>query len=96
MLSFPWILYELFLWIFKFFFLISEYSPTSNSNINTVVTDMNNVESSIDSDSSKEVYNIINNNNRNSVVNNNNSIDGENKNINISDSENNNVSLLII
>ena len=51
------------------FFLISKYCPISNSNVNTVITNMNNVESSTDSDSSNEVYNI-NNNNRNNIVNN--------------------------
>jgi len=53
----------------KIFFLISKYCPISNSNVNTVITNMNNVESSTDSDSSNEVYNI-NNNNRNNIVNN--------------------------
>jgi hypothetical protein len=70
-------------------FFITKYCPISNSNISTVVTDMNNIKSSTDSDSSNEVYNINNNNNSN-VVNNSNSIDSEyrniNRNISISDS----------
>ena len=56
------ILYE------KFFFVISKYCPVSNSNVNTIVTDINNVESSTDSDSSNKVYNVNNNNNSNNVV----------------------------
>ena len=69
-------------------FSISKYCPISNSNVNTVVTDINNVESNTDSDNSNEIYNYTNSN---SVVNNSNSIDSENRNINISDSENNNI-----
>ena len=38
--------------------------------ISIAITDMKNVESSIDSDNSNEVYNINNNNNRNNIVNN--------------------------
>jgi len=34
------------------------YCPISNSNVNTVISYMNNIESSTDSDSRKEVYNI--------------------------------------
>ena len=34
----------------KNFLLISKYCPISNSSVNTVTTDMNNMESSIDSD----------------------------------------------
>jgi hypothetical protein len=58
----------------------------------SVVIDINNVESITDSDNSKEVYSINNNNhnNSNNIVNNSNNIDCENKNINISDSEDNN------
>ena len=37
------------------------------------------------------IYNIINNSNRNNFANNSSSIDSENRNINISDSENNNI-----
>ena len=44
------ILYE------KFFFINSKYCPTSNGNVDTVITDMNNKESSTDSDSSNKVY----------------------------------------
>jgi len=69
-------------------FSISKYCPISNSNVNTVFTDINNVESNSDSDNSNEIYNY---NNSNSVVNNSNSIDSANRNINISDSENNNI-----
>jgi len=74
-------------------FVISKYGPTSNSNVNTVVTDIHIVDSSFDSDSSNEVYNLNNNiyNNSNSAVNNSNSIDSENRNINISDSINNSI-----
>jgi len=75
----------------KKFFIIIKYCLISNSNVSTVVTDMNNVESSTDSDSRNEVYKINYNNIMNSVVINSNSIDSENKNINISDSENNGI-----
>ena len=63
--------------LFENFYIITKYCPISNSNVNTVVTDMNNIESSTDSDCSNKVYNI--NNNSNSVVNNSNSIDSEKK-----------------
>jgi len=46
------------LWLIK-------YCPISNSNVDTVVTYMNNVESSTDSDSSNKVHNNNNNNNNN-------------------------------
>jgi len=62
-----------------------------NSNVSIDVTNLNNIESSTDSDSSNKV-NIINKisyNKRNSVVINNNCIDSENGDINISDSKNN-------
>jgi len=59
--------------------------------VNTVVTDINNEESSTDSDSSNEVYNINFYNNRNNIVNNISIIDSENRTINISDSENNSI-----
>jgi len=36
------------------FFIISKYCPISNINVNIVVTDMNNIESSTDSDSGNE------------------------------------------
>jgi len=39
---------------FEKFFIISKYCPISNSNKNAVIRDMNNVESSTDSDSSNE------------------------------------------
>jgi len=55
---------------------------------------MNNIESSIDSESSNEVYNINNNNYNNSnnaVNNNNNNIDSENRNYNFSQCENNSI-----
>jgi len=70
-------------------FVISKYWPISNSNVNTTVTDMNNLESS--SNCSNEEYSINNNINRNNIVNNSNDIDSENRNINISDSENNSI-----
>ena len=66
---------------FIIFYIISKYCPISNSNVDTVITDMNNIELSFDSDSSNEVYNI--NNSRNS--------DSENRIINISNSENYNI-----
>jgi len=59
-------------------------------------TDMNNIESSTDSDCSNEVYNINNNNNRNNIVNNSSSIDSENRNYSINNSENNIISKVII
>ena len=40
----------------NFFFINSKYCPTSNGNVDTVITDMNNKESSTDSDSSNKVY----------------------------------------
>jgi len=55
--------------LYEKFFIISKYCPISKSIVNIVVTDMNNIESSTDSDSSNEVYNINNNNNRNNIVN---------------------------
>jgi len=75
----------------KKFFLISKYCPILNSNVNTVVTDMNNIELSIDSDSSKEGYYINSNSSRNNIVTNSNNIDNKNKNIKISNSENNSI-----
>ncbi|KAG4102570.1 hypothetical protein H8356DRAFT_1324470 [Neocallimastix lanati (nom. inval.)] len=68
--------------LYEKFYIISKYYPTSNSNVNTVITDMNNIELSSDSDSSNEVYNI---NNINNIVNNSRNSDIENRNINISD-----------
>ena len=50
---------------------------------------MNNIESNTDSDSSNEVYNIKNNNNRNNIANYSRISEREKRNINISDSENN-------
>ena len=50
--------------LYEKLFIISKYCPISSNNINTVITDMNNEESSVDSDSSNEVYNINNNNNK--------------------------------
>jgi len=52
------------------FFVISKYCPISNSNLSTVITDINNIESNTNSDNSIEEYNINNNNNRNNIVNN--------------------------
>jgi len=52
---------------------------------------MNNTELSSDSDSSNEVYNINNSNDRNNIVNNNRNSDNENRIINISNSENYNI-----
>ena len=78
--------------LYEKLFAITKYYPISNSNVNTVVTDINNIESSTDSDSSNEVYKINNNNNnRNNIINNCNSIESKNRDFNISDSENNSV-----
>ena len=77
--------------LLKKFCIISKYCPTSNSNVNTVITDMNNIEFSSDSDRSNEVYNINNNINRNNIVNNSSFSDSVNRNINISNSENNSI-----
>jgi len=52
---------------------------------------MNNLDSSTDSDSGNEIYNISNNNSRNSVVNNSRISDSENRNINISDRKNSSI-----
>ncbi|KAG4100101.1 hypothetical protein H8356DRAFT_1422948 [Neocallimastix lanati (nom. inval.)] len=57
----------------------------------TVITDMNNIELSSDSDSSNKVYNINKNNNRNNIVNNSRNSDSGNSIINISNSENYNI-----
>ena len=75
--------------LYEKFYIISKYCPISNSNVNTVITNMNNIESSTDSDSSNKLYNINNNNNKNNIVNNNRISDS--KNINIIDCENNSV-----
>jgi hypothetical protein len=77
--------------LYEIFYIISKYCPISNSNVDTIITDMNNIELSSDSDSSNEVYNINNINNRNNIVNNNRNSDSEYKNINISDNENFNI-----
>ena len=71
----------------EIFYIISKYRPISNSNVDTVITDRNNIELSSDSDSSNEGYNINNINNRNNIVNS----DSENRIINISNSKNYNI-----
>jgi len=72
----------------KNFFIFIKYSPISNRNVNTVIRNMNNIESN----SSDEMHNINNDYYNNSVINkNNNSIDSENRIINISDSKNNTI-----
>ena len=71
--------------LYEIFYIIYKYCPISNSNVDTAITDMNNIELSSDSDSSNEVYNI------NNIVNNSRNSDIENRNINISDSENYNI-----
>ena len=76
--------------LYEKYFKISKYCPISNSNVNTVITDMNNIESSTNSYNSNEVYNI-NNNKRNNIFNNRRISDSENININISDNENDSV-----
>jgi hypothetical protein len=48
----------------KKFFVITKYFPISNRNVNTVVTDKNNIELNINFDSSNEKYNINNDKNR--------------------------------
>jgi len=77
--------------LYEKFYIISKYCPISNSNEDTVITDMNNIELNSDSDSSNEVYNINNINNRSNIVNNRIISYSENRNINISDSENYNI-----
>jgi len=77
--------------LYEIFYIISKYCSLSNSNVDTVITDMNNIEQSSDSDSSNEVYNINNINIRNNIVNNSRNCDSGNRNINISDSENYNI-----
>jgi len=72
--------------LYEKFYIISKYCPISNSNEDTVITDMNNIELNSDSDSSNEVYNINNINNRNNMVNNSRNSDSENRIINISNS----------
>ena len=75
--------------LYEIFYIISKNCPISNSNVDTVITDMNNIELSSDSDSSNEVYNIINIiYNRNDIVNNSRNSDIENRIISISNSEN--------
>ena len=82
--------------LYEIFYIISKYCPISNSNVDTVITDMNNIELSSDSDSSNEVYNIININNRNNIINNSRNSDSENRNINISDNENYNIVISLL
>ena len=69
--------------LYEIFYIISKYCPISNSNVDTVITYMNNIELSSDSDPSNEVYNINNINNRNNIVNNSRNGDSENYNIEI-------------
>jgi len=45
--------------LYEKFYIISKYCPISKSNVDTVITDMNNIELSSDSDSSNEVYIIL-------------------------------------
>ena len=77
--------------LYEIFYIITIYCPISNSNVDTVITDMNNIELSSDSDSSNEVYDIDNINNRNNIVNNSRNSDNENRIINISNSKNYNI-----
>ncbi|ORY20484.1 hypothetical protein LY90DRAFT_707832 [Neocallimastix californiae] len=72
--------------LYEILYIISKYCPISNCNVDTVITDMNNIELSSDSDSSNEEYNINNINNRNNIVNNCRNSDSENSNINIMNS----------
>ena len=66
--------------LYEKFFIISKYRPLLNSNVNTVISDINNIESSTNSDGRNEIYNI-NNNNRNNIVNNSRISDSKNYNI---------------
>ena len=77
--------------LYEKLFLINKYCPISYNEINTVFTDMNNVESISDIDSSNERDNINNNSNRNNIINNSNISDSENININIRNSEYNSI-----
>ena len=54
--------------LYEKFYIISKYRPISNSNVNTVITDMNNIELSSGSDIGNEVYNINNTNNKNNII----------------------------
>ena len=65
--------------VYEIFYIISKYCPISKSNVDTVITDMNNIELSSDSDSNNEVYNINKINNRNDIVNNSRNSDSENR-----------------
>jgi len=77
--------------LYNILLVISKYCPISNSNVDTVITDMNNVKSSTDSDSSTEMYYINNYIYRNNIINNRSISDRENRNIVIRDSENNSI-----
>ena len=44
--------------LYEIIYIISKYCPISNNNVDTVITDMNNIELSSDSDGSNKVYNI--------------------------------------
>jgi len=66
---------------YEVFHIISKYCPISNSNVDTAITDMNNIEISSDFDSSNEAYNINNINNSNNTVNNSRNSNSENYNI---------------
>jgi len=77
--------------LYEIFYIISKYCPISNSNVDTVITDINNIELNSDSGSSNEVDKFNNINNRNNIVNNRINSDSENRIINISDSENYNI-----
>ena len=67
--------------LYEKLFVTRKYCPISNSNVNTIILDMNNIESSIDSDGSNKEYNINNNNSRNNTVYNRNSFESENNSI---------------
>jgi len=47
--------------LYEKLFVISKYCPILNRNVNTIFTDMNNIESSTDSNSSNEEHNTNNN-----------------------------------
>jgi hypothetical protein len=64
-MNFEWNIFMDINILYEKFFIITKYSLISNSNVNTDVTDMNNIESSTDSDSINKEYNI---NNKNIII----------------------------
>jgi len=68
--------------LYEIFYIIFKYCPISKNNVDvdTLITDMNNIELCSNSNSSNEVYNMNNSNNRNNIVNNSRNNDSENRN----------------